>query len=284
MGIVDCSSFGFFRAGVRVFALAWLAMASLATAAEREVTVGVVPQQSAGELASRWVPVLQYLSDKTHLRLSFKTARDIPIFEHRLAASEYDIAYMNPYHYTVFHQRPGYRAFAKEADKRLIGIVVVRNDSPLRDIGQLKGIEVAFPAPAAFAATILPRSTLSKLGIGVQPRFVGSHESVYLGVERGLFAAGTGVLRTFDMLTPEQRGKLRILWKTPAYTPHPFAYHPRLPSDIVARLERAMFAMHEDEKGRLLLDGIGLRGIVPAADAEYDAIRQLDIKLLDPLK
>lgn len=272
---------GFLRASV--WAAAFISFCPIAptTAAKREVTVGVVPQQSAGELASRWVPVLQYLGSKSNLRLSLKTARDTPTFEHRLSASEYDIAYMNPYHYTVFQRRPGYRAFAKEAYKRLVGIVVVHKDSPVYDIVQLAGTEVAYPAPAAFAATILPSATFAKLGVVVRPRFVGSDESVYLGVAKGLFAAGTGVMRTFDMLPPEQRGSLRILWKTPAYTPHPFAYHPRLSRDLVARLERAMFEMHNTTDGRLLLEGIGFAGIVPATDKEYDAIRRLNIRLLN---
>lgn len=274
--------FSLFVAVYALFAaIAWLSVTPPASAAVKEVTFGVVPQQSAGELATRWVPVLRYLGDKADLHLSFKTARDIPTFERRLAAGEYDIAYMNPYHYTVFHERPGYRVFAKEAEKQLIGILVVRQDSPLRDIGQLNGVELAFPAPAAFAATVLPRARLAKLGIAVQPRFVGSHKSVYLGVAEGLFAAGTGIMRTFEMLPPAQRSKLRILWKTPAYTPHAFAYRPQVSPALVARLERAMFEMHTSEKGRLLLDGVGLRGIVSATDKEYDPIRQLDIKLLD---
>lgn len=77
-------------------------------------TFGIVPQQSATELTRAWTPVLNALQAKTGLTLRFATAPDIPTFEQRLVAGEYDFAYMNPYHYTVFHHRPGYAVFARK--------------------------------------------------------------------------------------------------------------------------------------------------------------------------
>ena len=68
---------------------------------------GVVPQQSATKLAKQWVPLLNYLSEKTGHTIHFATAKDIPTFEQRCANGEYDLAYMNPYHYVVFHESPG---------------------------------------------------------------------------------------------------------------------------------------------------------------------------------
>ena len=75
---------------------------------------GVVPQHTATVLARRWTPFLNYLSEKTGYRINFKTAKDIPTFEERLAAGEYDFAYMNPYHYIVAHRNVGYQVYAKE--------------------------------------------------------------------------------------------------------------------------------------------------------------------------
>ncbi|MEO0444096.1 MAG: PhnD/SsuA/transferrin family substrate-binding protein, partial [Pseudomonadota bacterium] len=55
---------------------------------------GIVPQQSAKKLAQAWTPVLQYLSTKTGIKLQFKTAKNIPEFEKRLADGDYDFSYM----------------------------------------------------------------------------------------------------------------------------------------------------------------------------------------------
>ncbi len=258
-------------------------LTSTAVATERTLTFGVVPQQSAKKLARLWTPILAHLESKTGYKLVFKTAKDIPTFERRLAAGEYDIAYMNPYHYTVFQRDPGYQAFAKEKDKQIKGIVVVRKDSPLTGLNELADQTLAFPSPAAFAASVLPRARLSSDAIEYSTQYVSSHDSVYLGVARGLFPAGGGVVRTFRNTDPEVRDQLRVLWTTKPYTPHAFAAHPRLPYEAVAKIREAMVSMDTTAVGKQLLGTVKFKGVEPATNADWDDVRALGIELLDRL-
>ncbi|MBI5518589.1 MAG: phosphate/phosphite/phosphonate ABC transporter substrate-binding protein [Desulfovibrio sp.] len=262
---------------------AFLFLALPRPAAAITLSVGVVPQQSAAELVKAWVPLLAYLGERAGLRLQFETAKDIPTFEQRLAKGEYDIAYMNPYHYVVFHAAPGYQAFAREKDRRIQGIVVVPKASKATRLEDLAGQAVAFPAPAAFAATILPLAHLKTLNVPVKPTYTSSHDSVYLGVARGFFPAGGGINRTFENIAPEVRDGLRILWKSPSYTPHAFAAHPKLKEDIVRRLLAAMAALDSDPRGRELLAGAGFKGFEEGRDADWNDIRKLGIRLLENL-
>lgn len=246
----------------------------------RVYTFGVVPQQSPAQLARAWTPILNAISARSGYRLLFRTAKDIPTFERRLARGEYDFAYMNPYHYTVFARSPGYRVFANQKHVTLVGIVVVRNGSGYHDISQLQGKTIAFPAPASFAATVLPLAHLERVGIVVRPTYVGSHDSVYMSVAQGLFPAGGGIERTFETLPPSVRDQLRILWRTPPHTPHAFAAAPAVPPAAVKRVAQAMFALGDDARGREVLRAIGFKGIEPAKDSDYDDIRALHIEVL----
>ena len=248
---------------------------------EAALSFGVVPQQSASKLAQTWLPVLSYLERVSGVEIRFRTAPDIPEFERRVAAGEYDIAYMNPYHYTVFSKAPGYRAFAKSAGQRLKGILVVQKESPVRAPEELRGATIAFPAPAAFAATILTRAFLAGEGVAHTPKYVSSHDSVYLSVAKGLYPAGGGVVRTFDSLEPAVRDRLRILWETEGVTPHAFAAHPRVPEETVRRLIDAMQSMGTTEEGRRLLEPLAMQGFEQAGDADWDDVRALGIDLLD---
>ena len=249
----------------------------------RTLSFGIVPQQSATKLASLWTPICEYLSQQTGYRFVFKTAKDIPTFEKRLAAGEYDIAYMNPYHYTVFSIDPGYRAFARETGKSIRGILVVKKDSPYQSIGELAGKTLAFPAPAAFAASVLPRAFLRKSGIEITPKYVSSHDSVYLTVSKGLYPAGGGIQRTFDNMPAATRGKLRILWTTPEYTPHAFAARPQLSAAVVNAVAGALTAMGTDAEGRELLKNLNFKPLGPARDQDWDDVRELGIELLKNL-
>ncbi|HCI53704.1 MAG TPA: phosphate ABC transporter substrate-binding protein [Gallionella sp.] len=264
-----------------VFFVLMLMQAPWSIAAEKVYTFGVVPQQAASEMAETWLPFLNWLSAQSGVKLRFVTAPDIPSFEKRLAEGAYDIAYMNPYHYTVFHKKSGYEAMAKEKDRKLKGILVVRRDSPVKDIKDLNAATLVFPAPAAFAASILPRAALRKAGVSFTAKFVSSHDSVYLNVAHGLYPAGGGIVRTFDMLDESAKKDLRVLWTTPAYTPHAIASHPGLPKEVVKKLLATLSSMVDDSTGQEKLKLIGLKGIEAAHDADWDDIRQLNISELD---
>lgn len=250
-------------------------------AEDRIYTFAIVPQQAVSELAKNWMPFLALLSERSGVKLKFVTAPDIPTFETRLGQGAYDIAYMNPYHYTVFHKKAGYKAFAKEKGRRLTGILVARKNAPLTDIKDLNGLTLVFPSPAAFAASILPRAALRKEGVAFKAKFVASHESVYLDVAQGLYPAGGGIQRTLDLMDEATQKKLHVIWKTPGYTPHAIACHPRLPGKIEKKLQEAMLSLDEDPVGRSALEAIGFEGIELAQDRDWNDIRQLKITELD---
>ena len=54
-----------------------------------ELTVGIVPQQSATALAAAWIPMLSEAAKRAGVKLAFRTAGDIPTFEQRLKNGEY---------------------------------------------------------------------------------------------------------------------------------------------------------------------------------------------------
>lgn len=248
-------------------------------AAPQEISVGIVPQQAATALAKAWIPLLAEISQRSGVRLIFKTAPDIPTFEERMKRGEYDLAYMNPYHYTVFSKQPGYRAFAREKNRKLVGIIVVRKDDPSNSLGELAGKTVAFPAPAAFAASILPRAEFSRQNIPIQAQFVNSHDSVYRGVAQGSFAAGAGIKRTLEAIDPAISRQLRILATTPSYVPHAFAAHPRVTPGTLDKIMAAMLTLDLDETGRNVLEPLSFKGIEAGVDKDWDEIRKLRIDL-----
>lgn len=251
--------------------------------AQQTFVFGVVPQQSATNLARSWVPLLQYLSEKSNNTLKFATAPNIPEFEKRLISGVFDFAYMNPYHYTVAHRSPGYNAFAKDSGKKIKGILVVKKDSDYDSIESLKGLTIAFPSPAAFAASVLPRANLSKLGIAFVPTYVSSHDSVYRNVAAGLLPAGGGIIRTYNAIDPLIRADLRILWTSSGYTPHAFAAHPRVNEEIVESIKQILSELNTHAKGSALLETLNFKQLQPARDSDWDDVRLLGIDLLEAL-
>lgn len=265
----------------RVLGFLILGLALIGTGRAETWSFGVVPQQSATRLAQLWTPVLEQVSRASGQTLVFATAPDIPTFEQRLAAGEYAFAYMNPYHFTVFHESPGYIPLLKHRDQPLVGILVTAKGSGITELSQLAGATLAFPAPAAFAASVLPRATLQQQGIPFTAQYVASHDSVYLGVSRGLFKAGGGVRRTFEALPAEVRDQLEIFWQTPPYTPHAIVAHPDVPVAVREAVTQGLLSLTDTEEGRVLVRALQVpRGFEPARSEDWDDVRALGIRLL----
>jgi phosphonate transport system substrate-binding protein len=266
---------------LKIFLLCNLVLAvPVAKAETLNYSFGIVPQQSADKLARLWGPILLQISEETGFRVNFKTAPDIPTFEKRLAAGEYDFAYMNPYHYTVFNQTNGYQALVKASDKRIKGILVVRKDSAIEQMADLDGSTLAFPAPAAFAASILSQSNLNVSGVKFKPKYVSSHDSVYRTVAKGLYPAGGGIIRTLNNVAPDIRDQLRVLWTSQGYTPHAIAVHPRISKKKALSLQQAFVQLDQQAEGAALLKGIKIKGFEVAQDSDWDDVRGLELKEL----
>lgn len=98
-----------------------------------------------------------------------------------------------------------------------------------------------------------------------------------------VFLSPAGIKRTFDTAPKAVTNQLRILWESPSFTPHAFAYHPKLSHDQVVTLRAALLNLSQTEQGKLQLQAIGFTGIEAAQDSDWDDIRALNIQTLSHL-
>lgn len=221
-------------------------------------TFDVVPQFPAAKIYTTWSPLLQRIGQEAGLCFELRVSASIPEFEQRFLKGESDFTFLNPYHAVLAYQKKKYQPLLADTQDLLTGILVVRSDNPIKNLNDLKGKNVSFPAPNSFAASLLIRAELAKQKIDVNPVFVKTHSNVYRSVINKDALAGGGVNNTLDNEAPEVRQQLRVLYETPAYTPHPIATHPSVTSEVRERFLKAMVKLSQDEEGQKLLDGINL--------------------------
>lgn len=246
----------------------------------KPLVFGVVPQQSPSKLARKWLPLLKFISQKSGVELQFATAPDIPTFEKQLAEGHYDIAYMNPYHYVVLSQQVGFKALVHEQDKKIQGIIVAFKDSKIDKLEDLSSQTIAFPAPASFAATLIPKANLAQQHISFKSEYVNSHDEVYRNIVAGRFVAGGGIMRTFNALPDYFREQLKIIWTSQGYTPHAIATHPRVNDDIRQKILAGFLAVAKSEKASELLIPLLMKGFTAAEDKDWNDVRSLNIQLM----
>lgn len=160
----------------------------------KEYVVGVHPLHNPKRLMEIYGAFIEYANMQIpDARFRLEASRNYEEFDKKLYAGYYDLAMPNPYQ-TVRSLKHGYRVFAKMGDDaEFYGIILVRKDSNIREVTDLKGKVVSYPAQSALAATMLPQYFLHTHGIDVnfdiENRYVGSQESSILNVLRGHTAA-----------------------------------------------------------------------------------------------
>lgn len=265
-------------ARVTLFLLMLLALSTV-DAKQHTFTVGVVPQYDTRELHEIWQPILHYLNEKSGHHFVLKGAPNIPAFEEALLAGEFDFAYTNPYLMLLANQKQGYQPLLRDVGRTLYGILVVTKDSLIKSPAELNGKRVAFPAPNALGASLLMQADLlDRFNSRVTPRFVKTHDSVYLNVLLQQTPAGGGVQKTFKHQPQKITDELRILYKTREVAPHPIAAHPRVDVQLQQQVVRWLLAWGETKEGSEAFNKIPINRLGKATMHDYQPLLDMGLE------
>ncbi len=242
-------------------------------------TIGVVPQFDARRIHTIWQPILTYLEQETGYGFRLAGAPTITAFEKEFVSGHFDFAYMNPYHLIMANREQGYLPLVRDVGRQLFGVLVVSKHSGITEVQQLDGREIAFPAPNALGASLMMRQELSDdFGIRFTPRYVKTHDSVYLNVLLAETAAGGGVQKTLDRQKSAIKENLQILHTTRPVAPHPIAYHPRIDKAVAEKVAAALLKMGQSDDGKKALAAIPMKKIGPAHLSDYRILETMGLE------
>ena len=270
----------FFITSFKIFVILSLLLFNLPTQAEEKIyTVAVVPQIASIQIYRDWTPLLTKLEQVTGYRFKLLAYNEFSRFELALNQGVPDLVYLNPYHMVIAKQKNQYRPLVRDSSP-LTGILVVRQDSPIKKLTDLDGKNIAFPSPNALGASLYMRALLAeKIKIKTTPVYVGSHQNVYRHVLIGEVMAGGGVNSTLEKETEAVRSQLNILFTTPDISPHPLAAHPRVPVDVSKKIVAALLAMRNDPESSKLLAAVQIPQPIEADyKRDYAGLAQLKLE------
>lgn len=270
------------RLSACVFVIGLFTSAAAASSVNRDYyRFGVLPLQSPTKLAAMFLPLTQDLGHAMGRPVQFVTAPSFSEYMKRVGKRQYDIIYLNPLLYTEA-RKAGYRAVVKVGQEPFTGILVVRRDGPLQHLDPRhipKGLRIGFPDPNAFAATVMTRQYMRRLGINVdkvfQVHYFGSQDSALMALHSGLVDIIGTWRPSFRSMPKAVRADLRIIAETPPQPQMPIAVRGDLPAAQVNQIVTTLLRLSDSKAGRKVLDALGFRqGFVRANDAEYLGVRQ----------
>lgn len=262
-----------------IFVIALLLVIPNAVMSKTLLKVAVVPQVASSEIQATWGAFFKILEEKTPYQYEMVYYPSIPMFEKGLSRGEVDIAFMNPYHAVMAYDWQKYQPIVHDK-KSLVGILVVKADSPIKSVSQLNGEKLSFPAPNAFAASLHMRALLEQVeNIKFKPEYVKTHTNVYRSVLFGMTKAGGGVNNTLIREDDTVKEQLRILYQTPATAPHPICVHPRVSKNGIQLIQNTIIELGKEREYQSVLDAIQIPVPVKADyEREYKPLKKLRLE------
>ena len=243
---------------------------------------GVHPLHNSKRLFEVYEPMIDYINARLdNAKLRLESSRDYPSFDKKLLDGHFDFALPNPYQ-TIMAEDNGYATFAKMGDdQNFRGIILVRKDSNITSVDDLRGKTVSYPAATALAATMMPQWYLHEHGLNVKydvkNSYVGSQESSIMNVYLGTSAAAATwppPWRAFIKERPEVADKVMIKWETRPMLNNGLVAKKDVPQDILAKVADVILNLHTHEEGKKILMEMELSRYERADDKTYEPVRE----------
>ncbi|TWO81723.1 hypothetical protein CBW56_03170 [Denitratisoma oestradiolicum] len=249
---------GFFALLLLVIYPASRAMATSHDDEHRVYSFMIIGQTAPTEERSRWLTFLEQLAAGTELSFRLQIPSTMGNFESRVLNGDPDFVFVDGYLMTRARNSQGYLPLVRDGKRSTQGVILVRQDSPIKTLKDLEGAPIVFSYPNAFPATLQLRQTLAREHINYLPRFAGNYSNVLRQVLYQEAQAGTATLGVLGRERPEILSQLRILYSAPAVSPPALAVHPRVSLATRRIIEAAILSMTYTFPGRRALDGVEL--------------------------
>lgn len=240
------------------------------------------PLHNPQKLASAYQPLIDHLNRQLNgTRLELEASRDYAEFERKFRQRSPDFLLSNPWQ-TLEAGKVGYHVLAMAGEPAdFKGLILVRRDSGIEHVGDLRGKAISYPSPTALAACVMPQWFFHANGLNVtrdlDNRYVGSQESSILNVYLGQTSAGATwppPWRAFQKAHPREAAELRVAWETPDLINNSVMARDDVPEDTIATVRRALLELERSTEGREILAGIETARFHPAGDKDYDVVRR----------
>jgi len=236
---------------------------------------GVFPSLAVARLEKIYAPMAADLGRGLDRKVYFRTKSSFDKFMQEIKKQTYDIVFLQPFDY-VWAVGYGYLPLARRGEP-LTAQIMVAEDSPLRELKDLKGAILALP-PAEAAVSHLIKMAL--LDAGMDPehdlslQYTKSHDSCLQRLLIGAVnACGTaaGPVRFFQA---RMKVSFRVLAESRTIPHALIVAHRRVPEHERDRLKSTILAWGDSVAGRQMLERGAHKPFEPAIDAEYDVVRK----------
>lgn len=244
------------------------------------LTFGVYSFKRPTDVLRDFEPAVQGLGAAMTTRLGQPVSIEVKVYRtyeeclERFVAGDVDFVRVGPASYVLAHQRnPAIQLLVAEQEdgqKRCKGVIVVRADSPIRSLADLRGRSFAFGDENSTIGRYLAQATLIDAGIKQEDlagsAFLERHDRVFKAVAAGDYTAGALHIATFLDMNKNQ--ELREIARFDNVG-KPWVARAGLAAATVTALRESLLAMSDPKA----LGALKVHGFQATVDGDFQLVR-----------
>ena len=248
------------------------------------VRVGFISRYNPRIMFEEYQPIMDYLSGDTPYRFELKLGKTYEDAIHFLETGQVQIASLGAVTYLEAHARfnalPILRPLNEEGRPFYRSLLVVRAESPVHSLADLRGRTIAFASVHSTSGNLIPRYYMAMAGSHLQDlrayKNLKHHDSVAKAVLAGEFDAGA----VKDIIAYKYLDKgLRILHASDPIPSVPFVVRPDCDPAIIAAVKKALLKIDpSDAATQAMLSTWNAEfrhGFAETGDADYAVVRKM---------
>lgn len=263
-----------------VFGLVALLPLRPADAQEIGYRFSPVNQWDINKTAAYWNPIIQYVSDKSGVKLQLKIGRTSADTTAYVLTQEVEFVFSN-HLFSPERDILGWKVFGRREAPPLHAQIAVPADSNITRLEELKGQEVAFAGPEAFIGYKVAYGHLLSRGIDVKVVFGGNQNAAIVQMFAGKAKAVGSNSALIDGYAVRENRKFRVLWTSEGFHDLALMVSSKVPAKDIQAVAAAFFNMHKDPRGKEIIHAaskeVGFTSdayFVPADGSDYASYRK----------
>lgn len=257
-----------------------LPLASQAQDAAKVYRFSPVNQFGIQLTAEHWNPIIEYISEKSGVKLSLKIGRTSADTTSYVLAQDVEFVFTN-HLFSPEREKLGWKVFGRRQLPPIHGQIAVLAESAITDLAQLAGVEVAFPGPEATVAYKFPYAHLLSKGIDVKVVFGGNMDGALAQLVAGKVKAVGANSQLLEGYAKREGRKFRVLWSSEPLYDLALMVSGKVPAKDAKAVADAFVGMAKDPKGAAILHRTSELVKLPvdavfiaSNGSEYDAYRR----------
>jgi len=267
-----------------VFTVFFAVVLFLSGIASAEIKLGTIPRLGAEELQAMYAPLAEYLSSEIGEKVSIVVPKNFNAYKEAAKAGQFDIGFSNPLIYVEVKNSTDIEPLALSSEvqggTRLRGIIIVRKDSGITKLQELRNKKISFMDKDSPAGYMFQMLLLSKAGLDIHNDFtilpfLKRHDKVVMSVvDKTADAGGIREDELEKMKDKTDLSQLRIIGYTDYFPNWPIFAGPKLKKATMEKVRAALLKLKpNDPQSIKILAPARLTGFVPVSDKEYDSMR-----------